>query len=184
MSDEINKSDVEKFGSLLLGGMDALLQAGELAAEAMKRNPKFVDQVCDKYRDLTPEFVKRMADVGLKKVRAAWVINTGPGARRIARLPYATQAKHEIEPVELLLDNGETLQVDVRNLTPDQAVQVFADNRIRSIAEQRAYLEDKKSKQAPKQFNEPFRVSGHKLIVMQPCQLTSKQLANILAQMG
>ena len=48
-------------------------------------------------------------------------------------------------PVPLLLADGSTIMVDVRNLTPDQAQQVFAADHIRSAGEQRAFYEDKKA---------------------------------------
>ena len=74
------------------------------------------------------------------------------------------------------------LLVSVFNLTPDQAQQMFGPEGIRNEGAQRAWLEDRSTKSLVV-VDDPYRVTGRRLVVMQPCQFNARQLANILAEM-
>ncbi len=48
-------------------------------------------------------------------------------------------------PPSLLIQNNgdwEQLKVDIHNMTPDQAAQVFSEDHVRTDGEQRAWIED------------------------------------------
>jgi hypothetical protein len=179
---------VELFIHHVMQGMQCWLDAGMVAAKAIELNPAFIDEVCDKCPDITPEVVKRFQMIGLKKLHPQLAISESAGVRRLRKMPYALQVKHVKEPVELLIktESGhEVLKVDVRNLTPDQAAQVFDEEGIRTAAAQRAYIEDKAAKKVapPAQANLPYRVVGKKLVIVHPCSLDRKEIANLLAEM-
>lgn len=185
MKTSVQKTDSEQFVDLVMQGIECWQQAGALVVRAIDSNPNFIDEVCDKCPDITPELVHRFEQIGRKQLCAKLLISDAPGVRRLRRLPYSLQEKHSVEPVSLILSNGESLRVDVRNLTPDQAAQVFAEDRIRSDAEQRSWIEDKRSKSsAPSnKSNAPYRVVGKKLVVMTACTLERKELARLLAEL-
>jgi len=188
MSDKPSKNAAKLFVELILQGVECWTKAGKIAAEEIQKDSSFVDSVCDEHPDLTPEFVRRFELIGLQKLHPQFVINESPGVRRLRRLPYSLQEHYVSRPAELLvLQKGswETLKVDVRNLTPDQAAQVFSESGARSAAEQRAYVEDKFAKRAapPSRTNLPYRISGGKLVVLVPAQFSRKELANILSEM-
>lgn len=181
----LTKSDAELFIDLVMRGTECWLQAGEIVARNMDANPHFIDEVCDKCPDLSPETVVRFAQIGRKQLLPKLLISDAPGVRRLRKLPYALQQKYSSDPIPVVIASGDVLTVDVRNLTPDQAAQVFADDRIRSEAEQRAWMEDKKAKTAVhrQSVDSPYRIVGKKLVIVQPCQLTSRDLARVLADM-
>ena len=188
MSDKPVKHQAQNFVELVLKGMEAWTKAGEIAARAAEDDPEFVDNVCDAHPDFTPEFVKRFVLIGQKKLHPQLLINESPGVRRLRRLPYEVQEKHAHDPVALLIktEKGfDTIQVDVRNLTPDQAGQIFSDDGVRSEAGQRAFLEDKFAKRMapPVKSNLPYRVSGKKLIVLVPCQFDKRELTKLLLEL-
>lgn len=186
---KLANSDANQFVKLVMEGIDAWTRAGEIAARAIAENPNFIDEVCDACPDITPEAVKRFQAIGLKKLHPQLAISEAPGVRRLRKLPFALQEQFVKAPIELVVlrDKGgvEVLKVDVRNLTPDQAAQVFTEDDIRSAAEQRAYIEDRNAKRIapPTRANLPYRHDSKKLIVMEPCTFSRKELAKILAEM-
>jgi len=74
--------------------------------------------------------------------------------------------------------------VDVQNLTPSQARQVFGYDRVRSLAEQRAIIEDVKAqKAAPATHGEvPWRIVGKTLVVTGPCKISVADLGSIISR--
>jgi len=181
------KEIAAQFIELVLSGTAKLKEAGELIAQAIdEHGDEIIDVICDQNKDMTPEFIKRLEAVGRKRVHPQLFIGEEPGIRRLRRLPFSIQEKYVTSPVPLLLvEDGatKTLNVDIRNLTPSQALQVFGSDRVRSEAEQRAFIEDQRARQTPVQNNSPFRVVKNELIVMEPCKLTRKELAEILSGM-
>lgn len=185
---KLAKTDSQLFIEFVMQGIECWTKAGEIAAMASESDPNWIDDVCDKCPDITPECVKRFIDIGRKKLHPRLAISEAPGVRRLRRLPYAVQEKFSNEPLELLVSSGsgwETLRVDVRNLTPDQAAQVLDEDGPRSIAAQRAYIEDRAAKRVapPIRASLPYRIVGKKLVVMTGCTLERKDLTKILGEM-
>ena len=183
------KKDAEAISRLITDGMEAWVTAGKMIATGVDEDPKYIDKLCSHLPDLSPEHLKRLEDIGRKRIHPQILVSAAPGIRRLGRLDYSTQEKYLNEPVDLLIDDGnglETLKVDVRNLTRDQSFQAFASDRVRSVAEQRAYLEDRKASQVglPEEYRLPFKVTSKSLVIFKPCELDRKQLASILAEMS
>lgn len=82
-------------------------------------------------------------------------------------------------------DNSPTKTCSVENLTPDQAVQVFASAHVRDAAEQRTFIEDKAFKQIapPATSGSVFTIKQHRLWVFERCSFTKSQLQKILRQL-
>ena len=182
---QITNTDIDEVVKLINQGIESWIVAGKLVVKNVEKNPNFIDQVCDKYKDISPEILYRFEQIGRKQLNPRLLLNDSPGVRRLRRLPIEVQEKHAVEPVAVLISEGQTLQIDVRNLTPRQAAQVFNCDRLRSLAEQRAWIEDKKTEEStvPAQGNLPYRIVGKTLIVMQGCKFTVRDLARIMAEM-
>jgi hypothetical protein len=184
----LTKSKARQFAELMQAGIDKWVEAGKYAAACIDEDANFVDEVCDEFPQITPEMVLTFARVGRSEVHPYLLLSDAPGIRRLRRLPYAVQEKYAKEPVRLLVSHDgkwETLNVDVRNLTPDQASQVFGNDGVRSDAAQRAFIEDKAAKRiAPAvKANLPYRVTSRTLVVMEPVSLDRKELLRILNEM-
>lgn len=181
------KNTIDRFLELVQAGIDSWTEAAAIAREQLKIDPEWADKVAEKNRMITAQFVHRFACIGVKMIPQL-AISECPGAKRLRQLPIAVQSDCYQNPVSLLIqtESGwEELSVDLHNLTPDQAAQVFAEDRIRTAAEQRAWIEDRKAKQAapPVKANQPYRLVSNKLVVMIPCQFSRKELSQILAEM-
>lgn len=190
MSTEVATTDnrFERIVELIQQGISAWAEAGRLIAEGIDENKNFIDELCSKHPMLSDGIVRRFEQIGRGTIDARLLVTENPGAVRLRQLPIQLQQKHLSEPVEVLIktDSGwETLRMDVMNLTRDQAAQVFTADGVRSVAAQRAFIEDRAMKQAaPLAAAElPYRVNGRKLVITNPCTLTSKDLARVLAEM-
>ena len=182
------REKIEQFKSVLFEAGDGLLKAGKIVCEIVDSHPEGLDAICKLCPEFSPEFIKRFEDIGRLKIHPQLMFTGGPGVERLRKLPYSLQEKHLIEPLPLVIlkEKGgvEILQVDVRNLDAAQAGQIFTQTGIRSEAEQRAWIESRRMKAIapPASAGLPYRVQGKKIIFMEPCTLTTEELAKILAE--
>jgi len=187
---ETTEAEIRLFIELVNRGVDALVEAGKLVAKMIEKDEGVIDRICKQCPSMTPEIVIRFEQVGLRKLHPNLLVFDGHGPEALARLPYELQDKYSKEPVPLLIQtaNGhwDILKTDVRNLTRTQAMQVFYRDGVRSEAAQRSWIESRALKQiAPStKSNLPYKTSGKSLIVLEPCTLTAKEIAGILAQMS
>lgn len=179
------KNAVEQFITLFQQGYDAWTSAGKLVADALEHDPDFAEKVHDKCPEISCDTVYAFDRLGRKQLHPKLLISDSPGARKLRRLPYSEQERYCDGPVCLLIktcSGWDTLMVSVFNMTTEQANQVFDAEGVRTAPAQRAWLENKSSKSLIT-VDEPYRISGRKLIVMQPCQFTAGQLARMLSDM-
>ena len=91
------------------------------------------------------------------------------------------------QPIEVLTVNGDTLKVDIDNLTGSQVNQVFDYEHVRSLAEQKIYLEELKKRdyieKRPKKNKEPYTIFKNTVTFNFPCKLTYNEILNIMSKM-
>jgi hypothetical protein len=183
---EKNEQRIDRFIDLVFKGVEAWMEAGKIVCEILDEDPEALDRIVAQCPNISPEMVIRFEQIGRKQIHPQLLLSDAPGVRHLRRQPFQLQEKHAKEPVEMLVktDKGwETLQVDVRNLTARQAEQVFGKEGIRSAAAQRVYLEDQNARHhaPPVKANLPYRVVGREIVVMEPCRLSAREVAQILA---
>lgn len=177
---------IAQFVELISQGIESWVKAGRIVAEAVDDDPDWIEKACDAVPGLQYETVRQFERIGRGHIEPRLLLSNTPGSRRLLGLPIEQQQRFLKDPVPVLIktDAGwETLKTPIDNLTAFQASQVFGDRKVRTEAEQRAWLESKATVRAAAQIDEPYRVSGRKLIIFQACQLSAKQLAQLLAQM-
>lgn len=180
---------VARFAELVLSGLEAWKKAGEIAAAEIDKDSEWPDKVNREHPEISQDVILSFEKIGRGSLHPRLMVNDCPGYARLRRLPYKFQEKYVDSPVELLIqgENGEwqTLLVSALNLSPAQARQVFNCDSVRSIPAQRAWIESESAKKrvavgAP---DSPYRIVGASLMVMQPCKLTRRDLAKLLAEM-
>lgn len=177
-------NDIAEVRRLISAGIEAWIQAGQIVAQAVDADPLWIDKACEADKSLSHEILHRFDQIGRKQIVPSLLLNDSPGFKRLRKLPYPIQAKYASQPVELLTADGSTLLVDVQNLTPRQARQVFASDRVRSLAEQRAFMEDAKAIEIPSSAGEPYRIVGKTVVVTNPCKFSLQELAQIVAKLS
>ena len=144
-----------------------------------------------------------MEKIGRGQVDERLIFAGNNARRKLLSMPLSNQKQALDEGIEVLVDNNDVLRVQVDNLNSNQLKQVFKGDHIRSIAEQKNYLCDRKKQleyaaviekkrvEPPKRVierkREPvkpdYEIKGGKLIVNREQVFTRKQIFDIMAKL-
>ena len=107
-----------------------------------------------------------------------------PMSRIVQRFPQDDQRRIiDNRPITVYTGEGDTLEMEPRNMLPKIREQVFdADGgRIRDVSAQRAYLENERRREItkPQPIAEYYEVKGHKVHILRPSILTQKDLIHL-----
>lgn len=174
---------ITRFAQLVQQGIDAWTEAGKLLVRMIEDDPTARDRIIEECPDLTPEILARFEAIGRNQLHPKTLLNNSPGMRRLRQLPFSEQQKFLAEPVPLLVrgDSGpEVLKVQVQNLTGRQAQQVFSAHAFRPLEAQRAYVESKR----PLRASQPYTIKGHKVVFHSDCEMTVRELADLVAKLS
>lgn len=113
----------------------------------------------------------------------------GRNARFIKKLPISDQKRiMDGDMVELLTVKGDSINVDARKVTAEQAKQLFDGDSIRSLSEQRAYMESVEREwealERTVEVTEAYRIERGRLIVPKGCILTKQEVLRIAMEMN
>jgi len=176
---------VKKFREAVERGVNAIEEAAQVYAAALDEHPAAASEFAARCPG-----IPATAWAGFEAVGRGWVdkrLLWGGGAaqRALKYLPISMQRQALDGGVELLIGSGESLIVNVDNLTADQCRQVFAKDRIRDLGAQRAWVE---SRNPPASITPrpaaPFEIVGNGsrrcVRINEPCELQKKDLARLL----
>lgn len=177
---------IEQFYTLIMQGVEAWTEAGKIVSKKMDEDPDWAEMVTNKHPEIGIETVYAFYRIGKGVLHPKLLLSDKPGIRALRRLPYFEQEKYLNNPVKVLIENKgdwESINMSIYNMTPLQSKQVFDGEEVRSEAGQRAWIESQKIRTKPVDVNEPYRVVGKNLVIMEPCRFTQKQLMQIMAGM-
>ena len=179
---------VKEIGELFTAGVNSWRKAGELLVALYDAAPTNRAKILQDLKHLPVGVLATLEKIGRKRMVAEVSINSGPGWQALRRMPYDVQERLVSAPVEMVVMVGERadiLNVHVEDMSRDQAALVFGSGVVRTPSAQRAYLADAKSRAIPpERIDVAYTVGRDSLTIARPCELTRKQLAAILAQMG
>jgi hypothetical protein len=175
--------------SLITRGIECWSKAGEIVVKLIDDHRMTIQEIAGNSEFLTEDIIARFEQLGRKQILPQLLVADYPAAKHVIKLPYSEQSRAVDAGVELLVmgDEGHsTLKVAIGNLTPFQCKQVFAKDAIRSLPAQRAYIESQKTDNEIKNrvLNDEaiWKVSGRKVVFFKPCQMTARELAQIIAE--
>ena len=175
--------------SLITRGIECWSKAGEIVVKLIDDHRMTIQEIAGNSEFLTEDIITRFEQLGRKQILPQLLVADYPAAKHVIKLPYSEQSRAVDAGVELLVmgDEGHsTLKVAIGNLTPLQCKQVFAKDAIRSLPAQRAYIESQKTDNEIKNrvLNDEaiWKVSGRKVVFFKPCQMTARELAQIIAE--
>ena len=180
----------QQFINLYKQGVEAWTQAGKIIVEVLDDYPHAADEITKQCPQLTPSIIGIFERIGRGQLLPSLAVDSSPGIARLRELPMSSQKRYEIEPVPLVVETAsgtDILLVDVKNLTKLQARQVFANGRMRSEGEQKAFLIEQTSKErrATKTTEIPaWRVRNGRVIFEKGATLTAGELATIITQIA
>jgi hypothetical protein len=177
---------IQDFRAAFSSGIDSIVKAAEIYVRAIDDNPRNADKFKEAFADSIPN----SAWSGFEAVGRKWMhprllmggIANTKKSTIIKRLPYSMQdSVFKRERFDLLCANGDTLQVDVLEATPEQVEQIFDGTSVRSMSAQKAYIEARKAEPV-KTATEvlPYTISNGKVCFRRGVVLTRGEIKNIL----
>lgn len=183
MNETIAKTQVQQFKELFTGGMQKIREACQVYVKAVEENPELEPEFRAAFPQISESGWANIELVGRGAMDYRLLWEGGRARNRIKQLPPSRQAAVLDNGVPLLSKDGSELKVKVENLTPKQVEQVFGGNHIRTLAEQRAWIEAQSTVTTPVKTETVAEVRGKELIISRPCRMSRKELVMFLAQM-
>ena len=175
--------------SLISAGLNSFTAAGEVVRDLVDSHACTLQTIHD-HTGIPLDVLAQFERIGRGHLHPQLLIATYPAATALQRLPASVRDALLTEPTELLtLKDGQTdiLLVHARNLTRDQVRQVFARNHVRSIDEQRAWLESERTarEQTVTRIDIPYAINHKRGCVTfrADVEVTEKELLRILTQL-
>lgn len=161
---------------------DLLSIAHDLVA-ALDAKPQLADELEE--AGVNRELIRRLERLGRGQIHPRLVFSTTPGAEKLLTVPLSEQSRALESGVEVMEDDEATTRnIPIHELTPEQARQVFHRGQIRSLAEQRTYLRDRKKKRGIAAPCEDFRVCSDHVITSRPGKWPKKLILQWLMEMN
>jgi hypothetical protein len=182
---------INEFVGLIAHGIECWTKAGEIVVRLVDDCGMRIEEIAERSDYLTEAIVAKFEQLGRKQLVPDLLVADYPAVQHITKLPYSEQKRIVGGTVDVLVttDKGaDTLRVATENLTPQQCRQVFGGASVRPIAAQRAWLQSRQQEERIKaaavvQTQVPYQIRGKRVVFVRPCELSAKDLAQILAQM-
>jgi hypothetical protein len=179
---------IQQFITLFKEGVEAWIKAGEILVQMLEEDPYVYDYIIAQCPTLNAGILGRFEQMGRKTLHPQLLLTASPGFAKLQKLPYSMQERYITEPVPIIVHTDEgtdVLLVNAKDMTKEQAAQVFAPGRVRTEGEQKAWLMQQRSNNArnvTEAVQVPWKIKGGKVII-NGVEFTRKQLHVILAEM-
>ena len=189
LSQKETDSKANQFIDLFRQGVEAWIKAGEILVELVENEPHAYDYIIQKCPNLNAGILGRFEQMGRKILHPQLLLTASPGFAKLQKLPMSMQERYIEEPIPLIVHTNEgtdVLLVKAKDMTKEQASQVFANNRLRTEGEQKAYLMQLRS-MAARPVNTgnvaPWSIKSGRVVFQQGATLSAGELGMIIAQL-
>lgn len=180
-----NSELIEQFVKAFQNSAASLLETGKILVRIAEKMPDGIERVLKRLPQLRPETIKAFLKIGRGEVDEVLMLAEGPGVTRLRACDITVQRKHATDGIPVLIsESGKTthLMVSVFDMTSEQAVQVFHNGSIRTLEQQRQWLQSRKPKiENAAALRKPYTVRRGRVDIHGECSLTVQQLL-IIAQ--
>ena len=180
-----------EFEKAFTAGIEGIVKASEVYVSALDADPRNADLFKKHFEKLVPSASwSNFEAIGRKWIHPRLVLGSvGGGGKHtmIKRLPYSVQERiFDGERFEMLTADGDTLKVDITEVTPEQCEQMLDKGGIRGMAAQKSWLDAQKVK--AKEAGEavevmPYVVCGGKVRFRRGVELSRAELKRLLSEM-
>jgi len=136
-----------------------IVAAGQLIVMLMDRHGWTHKQIAGG-AGFSTQYIGNFERVGRKRVLPQLAMGDATGHKYLARLPIEEQRRWIVEPIPVAKADGGEMLVHINDFNLALAMQVFVQNRMRSIPEQRAWLEANVRRPHPMPARVDWRVMG------------------------
>ena len=171
-------SAAELAGRIKNVGQDLLGIAADLVV-ALDEKPELANELIE--HGVNRELIRRLEGLGRGSIHPELVFSTSPGAIRLLKLPLSEQQQALNQGTEVLDDDETTTRIiPVSELTREQAKQAIG----KSLTEQRTTIRKRKSKLAPVNGTEDYRIAKDHVITSRPGKWPKRLILQWLSEMG
>lgn len=167
-------------------GVEAWKKAGELLVGIIEKDGLALWEISEK-ADVPLDVLAQLEKIGRNQLVPQLLLAEYPAARKMGQLPMSEQERLMLEPVEVMVmkeGQPDTLRVPVRHLTGAQVRQVFASNHVRTLSEQRQWIESQRPVSELVKVDVPYVLTRKGSVIFhQGCEMTAKELLRIAAQL-
>ena len=179
---------IATFIELFKAGVEAWIKAGEILVELVEADPHTYDYIIQQCPQLNAGILGRFEQMGRKILHPQLLLTASPGFAKLQKLPMSMQERYIEEPIPLIVHTEEgtdVLLVKAKDMTKDQAAQVFAPGRLRTEGEQKAYLMQQRSISArPVGSSLPaWKIKNGRVEFQAGATLSAGELATIITQL-
>lgn len=160
MNNTLQKTaSIPQFVELVNSGIELWSQAGGMLVHLVADNPNIYSEIISKHPHITFEMLLAFERMGRRQLYPALLMDSSPAAKRLLQLPYEAQEKFCKEPVEVVTEDGghglKTVKKYLKELSTNEANQVFDVASVRDIEGQRLYIKSHKPIGRPVKRVEP-----------------------------
>jgi len=179
---------LNEFKDALLAGINGFIKAGEIYVNAIEQDPTYGKRLKEEFADMVPAKAwNQLEALGRRWIHPKLVLGGMSDPKKtslVKRLPYSEQSRvFEGERYQLLVSNGDYIEVNLLDATTDQAKQIIGDGIIRSLSEQKSWLEGKKIQKELKVEELPYQIKGGKITFRRNVSLTRAEMKQLLSQL-
>ena len=182
MSELTTVNAIEKFRTAMTAGIESIAIACQIYVDQIDHDPS----VKERFKAAMPEVPvhawRTFERVGRGTLDRRLMFGGGNAQAELRRLNTSDQKEALDKGVKLLTKSGDSLIVKVENLTAAQKTQVFTKDKVRDMAAQRAWREDRQHSIVVENEAPKYEVKNGRLEVYRPCKLSKQELAVILAE--
>jgi hypothetical protein len=183
-------SRIADFREALQSGIEGIVRAAEIYVAALDADPRDADRFRDEFAEWVPAAAWSQFEAVGRKWMHPRLLMGGVSDRKksaiIKKLPYSTQERvFKRERFQLLTASGEKLEVDILEATPEQAEQLCNGTSIRSLSEQRVWIESQVVKERAEEPEDslPYTVTDGRVTFRRRCVLSRAELKRLLLEM-
>jgi hypothetical protein len=177
-----------EFKEALTSGINGFVKAGEIYVKAIDQDPSNAERMQIQFRDIVPPKAwKQFEAIGRKWVHPKLILGGMSDPKKtniVKRLPYSLQNRvFQGEKFELLISDGDVLEVSALDASSDQVKQLFGDGNLRTLREQKAYIENNKLQEDLKPQELPYYFQKGRIIFRKNTELTRAEMKQLLTQL-
>lgn len=182
------QNHIDEFKKALEAGINGIVEASQIYVKAIDEDPYCATDFQEAFADCVPNSAwANFEAVGRKwmhpKLLMGGIANRKKNAI-IKNLPYSTQERiFEKERFDLLTVDGDKLQIDLLEATVPQMEQVCGDGSVRTMSEQRAWIEQQKKNEKIEAETLPYVINANSVTFKRGTRLTRGELKRILQEM-
>ena len=174
---------IEKFIGSFQNWVQNTIEVSKQYAELVDRFPEAKEELKHRLPGVPSRTWIKFEAVGRGYMHPQLISNPHFAIPRLERMSYSDQTKAVEGKMDVLTAQGDTLKVALSELTPEMAKQLFAHDHIRTLSEQKVYIESKRSAKL-KTVATMYKVFKDRVDVVEPCSLKKADLLRILQEMG